>query len=83
MTCDSKESSPYLKGQCHIFSLIVDMLNLSIRFQAVILLPGFAKAWKVLENEEQSWKVLENKICLERVMETGQMSWKVLELEFF
>ena len=51
--------------------------------QSVILLLGFAKAWKVLENEGPSWKVLENRICLEKILKTDQISWKVLELDFF
>ena len=37
---------------------------------SVILLLGFAKVWKVLEN----------RICLEKFLETGQMFWKVLWL---
>ena len=49
---------------------------------SVILLLGFAKVWKVLENEGPSRKVLENRICLEKFLETSQMSWKVFELEF-
>ena len=49
---------------------------------SVILLLGFAKVWKMLENERPSWKVLEKQNLSWKFLETGQISFKVLELGF-
>ena len=44
MMCHENEPLPYLKSQGHIFSLIVDILNINFHFHPVILLLGSAKA---------------------------------------
>ena len=67
-----ERNTPYLESR--IFSLIVDMLNLTTRFHGAL---------HRLENEGPFKKALKNRIYLEKFLKTVQMSRKVHTLDFF